>query len=96
MGLRRQASRNRGDAVAVAIDKDKGSQYAFQWVVNHLVKPGQTLTLLHVKQPAVPNQSTSAFSLHLILLYPSTIIILYLISNVFLILWCSRTHGSKL
>ncbi|XP_062012487.1 U-box domain-containing protein 35-like [Rosa rugosa] len=57
MGLRRQASRNRGDAVAVAIDKDKGSQYAFQWVVNHLVKPGQTLTLLHVKQPAVPNQT---------------------------------------
>nr|XP_011468522.1 PREDICTED: U-box domain-containing protein 52-like [Fragaria vesca subsp. vesca] len=62
MGLRKLASQKRGDAVAVAVDKDKGSQYAFRWVVNHLVKPGQTLTLLHVKQPAprVPNQRRMA------------------------------------
>ena len=68
MGLRKLASAKRGDAVAVAVNKDKGSQYAFQWVVNHLVKPGQTLTLLHVKQPAgpgAPNQSTSFFSLQI-------------------------------
>ncbi|KAK1551310.1 hypothetical protein Q3G72_033726 [Acer saccharum] len=37
-------------SVAVAIDKDKGSQYAFKWAVDHLLTRGQPLTLLHVIQ----------------------------------------------
>lgn len=61
MGIRKQLSKTREEAVAVAIDKDRGSQNAFKWAVDRLVKPFQALTLLHVKQtaaPAVPNQST--------------------------------------
>lgn len=61
MGIRKQLSKTREEAVAVAIDKDRGSQHAFKWAVDRLVKPCQALTLLHVKQtaaPAVPNQST--------------------------------------
>lgn len=36
--------------VAVAIDKDKGSQFALKWTVDHILSRGQSLTLLHVKQ----------------------------------------------
>ncbi|KAH9805559.1 protein kinase domain-containing protein [Citrus sinensis] len=52
------------EAVAVAIDKDKGSQYALRWAVDHLLSRGQNLTLLHVKQrvSSVPNPCKS-FSL---------------------------------
>ncbi|XP_062008094.1 U-box domain-containing protein 52-like isoform X1 [Rosa rugosa] len=58
MGIRGKAQK-REEAVAVAIDKDKGSQYAIKWTVDHLLSRGQALTLLHVKQTtnAVPNQS---------------------------------------
>ncbi|XP_073275194.1 U-box domain-containing protein 52-like isoform X2 [Primulina huaijiensis] len=40
--------------VVVAIDKDKGSQGALKWAVDHLLSKGKTVTLLHVKlkQPA--------------------------------------------
>lgn len=40
--------------VAVAIDKDKGSQFALKWTVENLLSGGQTLTLLHIrtKQPS--------------------------------------------
>eukprot|EP00261_Vitis_vinifera_P037455 XP_019078698.1 PREDICTED: U-box domain-containing protein 52 [Vitis vinifera] len=43
--------------VAVAIDKDKGSQYALKWAVDHLLSKGQSVTLLHIKQKAssIPN-----------------------------------------
>ncbi|KHN31852.1 U-box domain-containing protein 35 [Glycine soja] len=34
--------------VAVAIDKDKGSQYALKWAVDCLLTRGQTLILIHV------------------------------------------------
>ncbi|KAK8581349.1 hypothetical protein V6N12_071577 [Hibiscus sabdariffa] len=39
--------------VAVAIDKDKGSQLAFRWAVEHLLSKSQTVVLIHVvnKQP---------------------------------------------
>ncbi|XP_057989883.1 U-box domain-containing protein 52 [Hevea brasiliensis] len=40
------------ESVAVAIDKDKGSQYALKWAVDHLLTRGQSVTLLHVKQKA--------------------------------------------
>ncbi|XP_047312471.1 U-box domain-containing protein 34-like [Impatiens glandulifera] len=35
--------------VAVAIDKDKGSQYGLKWAIDHVLSRGQTITLLHVK-----------------------------------------------
>ncbi|XP_073131940.1 U-box domain-containing protein 52-like [Henckelia pumila] len=46
--------------VVVAIDKDKGSQGALKWAVDHLLSKGKTVTLLHVKlkQPA----SSGSFS----------------------------------
>ncbi|KAK7325349.1 hypothetical protein VNO77_29511 [Canavalia gladiata] len=34
--------------VAVAIDKDKGSQYALKWAANSLLTRGQTVILIHV------------------------------------------------
>lgn len=34
--------------IAVAIDKDNGSQYALKWAVDYLVTKGQTLVLVHV------------------------------------------------
>jgi len=45
---------NNGDKkeemVAVAIDKDKGSQAALKWAVDHLLRKGKRVTLIHVKQ----------------------------------------------
>ncbi|KAK8352892.1 hypothetical protein V6Z12_A05G123300 [Gossypium hirsutum] len=38
--------------VAVAIDKDKGSQYAFRWAVEHLLSKSQTVVLIHVNKPS--------------------------------------------
>lgn len=35
--------------VAVAIDKDKGSQHALKWAVDHLLQRGQSVILVHVK-----------------------------------------------
>lgn len=35
--------------VAVAIDRDKGSQDALKWTLDHLVRKGQIVYLLHVK-----------------------------------------------
>ncbi|XP_022731482.1 U-box domain-containing protein 35-like [Durio zibethinus] len=40
---------NVAEAVAVAIDKDKGSQYALKWAVDHLMSRGQSIALVHVK-----------------------------------------------
>ncbi|CAA7046101.1 unnamed protein product [Microthlaspi erraticum] len=34
--------------VAVAVDKDKGSQHALKWAADHLVSKGQSIILLHV------------------------------------------------
>ncbi|EPS65707.1 hypothetical protein M569_09070, partial [Genlisea aurea] len=38
------------EMVAVAIDKDKGSQTALKWAVDHLLSKGKNVTLLHVRQ----------------------------------------------
>lgn len=38
------------EMVCVAIDKDKGSQYALKWAIDNLVGKGKYVTLLHVKQ----------------------------------------------
>ncbi|KAI4316193.1 hypothetical protein L6164_024197 [Bauhinia variegata] len=68
--------RNQGDRkdgvnglVAVAIDKDKGSQNALKWAIDHLLMRGSTVILLHVKIKAI----TSSASLQI----PSEHIILY-------------------
>ncbi|XP_057252163.1 U-box domain-containing protein 52 [Beta vulgaris subsp. vulgaris] len=34
--------------VAVAIDKDKGSQYAIRWAIDHLLSRGRAIVLIHV------------------------------------------------
>ncbi|XP_030535781.1 U-box domain-containing protein 35 isoform X2 [Rhodamnia argentea] len=44
--------RKREENVAVAIDKDKASQHALKWTVDHLLSRGQALTLLHIKTGA--------------------------------------------
>ncbi|KAL3613838.1 hypothetical protein CASFOL_041912 [Castilleja foliolosa] len=44
--------------IAVAIDKDKGSQIALKWAVDNLLSKGQTVILVHVKL----KQSYSGFS----------------------------------
>lgn len=41
---------NNIDTVAVAIDKDRGSQHALKWAVDNLLGKGKNVTLLHVKQ----------------------------------------------
>ncbi|KAL3642843.1 hypothetical protein CASFOL_013658 [Castilleja foliolosa] len=40
---------NKQEMVAVAIDKDKGSQAALKWAVDNLLAKGKCVTLLHVK-----------------------------------------------
>lgn len=34
--------------VAVAIDKDKSSQYAIRWAIDHLLGKGRPVVLIHV------------------------------------------------
>lgn len=36
-------------STVIAIDKDKGSQYALKWAVDTLIGKGKNVTLLHVK-----------------------------------------------
>lgn len=36
--------------VAVAVGKDKGSQYALKWAADTLVTKGQTVILIHVSR----------------------------------------------
>ncbi|XP_017230370.1 U-box domain-containing protein 35 isoform X1 [Daucus carota subsp. sativus] len=49
--------------VAVAIDKDKGSQFALRWAVDNLLSRGQTVVLIHVlhKQPNPINDSPASW-----------------------------------
>ncbi|KAM7259598.1 hypothetical protein ACFE04_015339 [Oxalis oulophora] len=62
MGMGRRGAEKREENVAVAIDKDKGSQYALKWAVDNILERGQSLTLLHVKQNKTNNSSVSATS----------------------------------
>ncbi|PNX69664.1 U-box domain-containing protein 35-like [Trifolium pratense] len=48
--------------VAVAIDKDKGSQYALKWAADNLLTRGQTVILIHVSQVAGTTSSSSSKS----------------------------------
>ncbi|KAI4387117.1 hypothetical protein MLD38_004972 [Melastoma candidum] len=44
-----QADNRRSGVVAVAIDTDKGSQYALKWAVDNLLSKGKTVVLIHVR-----------------------------------------------
>lgn len=46
---------------AVAIDKDKGSQYALKWAVDNLLVKGQTLVLIHVVRKSSSSPGISFF-----------------------------------
>ena len=56
--------------VAVAIDKDKGSQNALKWAVDNLLARGQTLTLIHVKLTSQPCELPSLYPLLISFLLP--------------------------
>jgi hypothetical protein len=51
----------------VAIDKDKGSQYALKWAADNLLNRGQTVILIHVSLVAGTTSASSSKSacLHL-------------------------------
>lgn len=53
--------------VGVAIDKDKGSQYALRWAVENLLGRGQTVILIHVvhKTSTTSGNSSTFLSLNL-------------------------------
>ncbi|KAL9253993.1 U-box domain-containing protein, partial [Drosera capensis] len=46
--------------IAVAIDKDKGSQHALRWAIDNLLQRGQSLVLIHVKLRPPGSLSSSA------------------------------------
>ncbi|KAK8683122.1 hypothetical protein V6N13_039189 [Hibiscus sabdariffa] len=53
--MSRRYGERREQTVAVGIDKDKGSQFALKWAIDHLMSRGQTITLVHVKtRPSIP------------------------------------------
>ncbi|KAM7268233.1 hypothetical protein ACFE04_010399 [Oxalis oulophora] len=45
----KSALEKRNGLLAVAIDKDKGSQNALKWAIDHLLQKGSTVILVHVK-----------------------------------------------
>lgn len=45
--------------IAVAIDKDRGSQIALKWAVDNLLARGQTIILIHVRVKASGTPSKS-------------------------------------
>ena len=47
--------------VAVAIDKDKGSQNALKWAAENLLSRGQTVVLIHVVHKGTSNASCNSF-----------------------------------
>ncbi|KAJ4909081.1 Protein kinase protein with adenine nucleotide alpha hydrolases-like domain [Raphanus sativus] len=47
-------------SVAVAIDKDKGSQHALKWTIENLASRGQTIFLIHVLSKSHSSSSSEA------------------------------------
>ncbi|KAJ0091326.1 hypothetical protein Patl1_12748 [Pistacia atlantica] len=45
----KKETKNNSSLVAVAIDRDKGSQNAIKWTIDNILYKGQTLVLIHVK-----------------------------------------------
>ncbi|XP_074590708.1 U-box domain-containing protein 52-like [Curcuma longa] len=54
-----QVDKDIGALVAVAINKNKGSQYALKWTIDNLLTRGQTVILIHVKITNTPNEEGS-------------------------------------
>jgi hypothetical protein len=48
--------------VAVAIDRDKGSQIAMKWSIEHLLQKGNTVFLIHVNLKSSLHSSPSLHS----------------------------------
>lgn len=61
-GIRKGGGGGGNGLVAVAIDKDKGSQYALKWAVDSLLSRGQTIILIHVSHPTSSVSSKFVFS----------------------------------
>ncbi|KAL0553228.1 hypothetical protein IC582_007117 [Cucumis melo] len=59
--LERKEKLNVNGFVAVAIDKDKGSQGALKWAIDHLLQRGHTVFLIHVKLKSPSNSTQSTF-----------------------------------
>lgn len=57
-GLRKGAGNG---LVAVAIDKDKGSQNAMRWAAENLLSRGQTVALIHVVHKGTSQVSGNCF-----------------------------------
>jgi hypothetical protein len=59
--------------VAVAIDRDRGSQLAMKWTIEHLLQRGQTVFLIHVnlKSPSAALHSPSEYIYIYIYIYVS-------------------------
>ncbi|KAG7024523.1 U-box domain-containing protein 35, partial [Cucurbita argyrosperma subsp. argyrosperma] len=56
-GLERKEKLDVKGIVAVAIDRDKGSQGALKWAVDYLLQRGQSVFLIHVKLRSPSNSS---------------------------------------
>jgi Universal stress protein family len=50
--------------VAIAIDNNKTSQAALKWAVEHLVKRGQTLVLVHVNTKGTSSKSLTNWRMY--------------------------------
>ena len=48
--------------VAVDVDKGNNSEYVFHWALNHLVSHGESLVLIHVRQPILTIPTPSMIS----------------------------------
>ncbi|CAL1406283.1 unnamed protein product [Linum trigynum] len=59
---RNSPDRKSEQLVAVAVDKDKGSQFALKWAVEHLVNRGDSIVLLHVRPKSSSASSGSALN----------------------------------
>lgn len=55
--------------VAIAIDKDKGSQNALKWTIENVVTKGQTVILVHVVHKT-PSYHSSKFYILIVLVHP--------------------------
>ncbi|KFK42273.1 hypothetical protein AALP_AA2G234500 [Arabis alpina] len=51
-------------SVAVAIDKDKGSQHALKWTIDNLASRGQTISLIHVVSRSYSSSDTEESTPH--------------------------------
>lgn len=77
--------------VAVAIDKDKGSQSALKWAIDNILNRGQTVVLIHVKLKQSHSHSYPSISFS-----PSFINSSLTVSNPLGILWSCNIFGVRI